>query len=69
MAIRATKVAWTPERIENLRGLIQQGLSVSRISVVLKRPSQSIRNKARELGMPLPTIQEIRRRQLEKEQR
>jgi hypothetical protein len=45
---------WTAQECAKLKDLVQQGASSFRASVALHRSHASVRNKARELGCPLP---------------
>jgi hypothetical protein len=53
---------WAPEEIEQLKTMIAAQASANRIAVALKRPVKSVFQRARSLGMSLPTITEERRR-------
>jgi hypothetical protein len=53
---------WTPEEIERLKAMIAARASANRIAVALRRPVNSVLERARILGMSLPTITEERRR-------
>ena len=53
---------WTPEEIEKLKAMIAARASANRIAVALKRPLNVIRDRARDLGVRLPTMTEERKR-------
>lgn len=53
---------WTPDEIERLKTMVAAGTSANRVAVALKRPLQSVVQRARSLGVSLPTIPEERRR-------
>jgi hypothetical protein len=59
--------SWTPEQIEILRGLVESGVSLPRTAVALKRTQASVRQKAREIGAPFPSVRELRNRRLAQE--
>jgi hypothetical protein len=59
--------SWTPEQIDVLRSLVRSGVSASRASVRLKRPKSSVREKAREIGMPFPLERALRAERLARE--
>ncbi len=46
---------WTSNDIETLKAFIIRGASPLRSAVALKRSTDSIRTKARELGTPFPS--------------
>jgi hypothetical protein len=52
---------WTNEECETLIQLVKMGASVARASVVLRRNMKSVRNQARKLGTPFPSIHVARR--------
>ncbi len=58
---------WTEEHTKRLRELLAKGASVARASAALRTTPQALRRKARELGIPFPTVHERKRLQLEKE--
>ena len=64
---RITAGPWTPEDIETLRNLVQRGASTERAAVALKRSAESVRLKARELGVPFPSKLELKRQRTERE--
>jgi GcrA cell cycle regulator len=45
---------WTVEELAHLKRLREQGATVSRASVALKRAKSSVQKKARELGIKFP---------------
>jgi hypothetical protein len=51
---------WTDEQIKLLCSLLDQGASAARASVVLKRPTLAVQNKARQLGRPFPDLRKVR---------
>ncbi|GIQ75359.1 hypothetical protein BraRD5C2_38000 [Bradyrhizobium sp. RD5-C2] len=53
---------WTDEEIERLKAMIAAGASATRIAVALRRPIESVYDRARRLGLRLPTRTEERRR-------
>lgn len=48
----ARKRAWTADEFEKLRSMIEAGASAIRISVALRRPVESVKDRAREMGIP-----------------
>lgn len=48
------KRVWTPEEIEQLKKMVAAGASAVRVSLALKRPTSSVKNRARDEGMPFP---------------
>ena len=50
---------WTDEEIEKLKGLIAAKASAARASVILKRTQNSVKNKAREVGLKFPAVQRL----------
>jgi hypothetical protein len=55
-------VYWTAERLDQLQELVNEGASVARAAVVLRRSMFSVRQKAREIGSPFPTQRALRER-------
>lgn len=53
--------AWHTEEVEMLRKLANQGVSIARISIRLKRAKYAIRFKAAELGLSIVTRSELRK--------
>ena len=64
---RITAPAWSSQDIQDLRNLVQKGASSSRCAVALKRSPDSVRLKAKELGVPFPSMLELKRKQRERE--
>jgi hypothetical protein len=60
---------WTDEHIKTLCALLDQGASAARASVVLKRPTLAVQNKARQLGRPFPDLRKARAADLAPEAR
>jgi hypothetical protein len=58
---------WTEEQIKLLCTLLDRGASAARASVVLKRPTLAVQNKARQLGRPFPDLRKVRAAALAKE--
>lgn len=59
---RITKRAWTPDQLARLKHLAESGASVIRISAAINKSSSSIRQKAKELGVEIRSIRDIRAR-------
>lgn len=53
---------WTPEQDELLKQLAAKGVSALRAAAALKRPTASVRIRARKLGLSLPGVREVRRK-------
>ena len=53
---------WTPEQDEQLKALAAQGASAIRAAAALKRPVNSVRIRARKLGVDLPGVRAIRKK-------
>jgi hypothetical protein len=60
---------WTDEHIQTLYALLDRGASAARASVVLKRPTLAVQNKARQLGRPFPDLRKVRAADLAREAR
>lgn len=45
------KLFWSPEKIAELRQMAQEGVSLNRATIRLKRTRLSVRKKAGELGL------------------
>lgn len=58
---------WTDEHIKTLCALLDRGASAARASVVLKRPTLAVQNKARQLGRPFPDRRKVRAADLARE--
>lgn len=58
---------WTQEEIDLLRKLHAEGASPVRISAALKKSLQSVRHRARTLGLLFETMHETKRKRLERE--
>jgi hypothetical protein len=56
------KKAWTPEDEERLKAMVGKGYSPARASVALRRKLAAVRNHARKIGTPFPTMHQTRRR-------
>jgi hypothetical protein len=54
--------AWTDEHNERLKVLVAQQVSIARASVIFRKSINAVRNQARKLGTPFPTIHEVRKR-------
>jgi len=57
---RITIRTWTPDQITKLTTLAASGASVIRISAAVNKAPSSIRQKAKELGLEVRTLREIR---------
>ncbi len=54
------KTSWTPDQLSRLRELGESGASPLRIAAALKRNLQSVKQKAREIGVEIRSTREIR---------
>src|SRR4051794_22632956 len=64
---RVTRQSWTPEQIQLLFSMIDNGVSAVRASVVLKRPKLAVQHKARQLGKSFPDARAVKTARLMKE--
>jgi hypothetical protein len=55
------KKAWSPDDCERLKALVASGATALRASLALKRSVAVTKNKARELGVPFRTENEMKR--------
>jgi GcrA cell cycle regulator len=53
---------WTPEHDERLIQLAAQGATVLRAAAALRRPLNSVRSRARKLGLSLMGVRAVRRK-------
>jgi type IV secretory pathway protease TraF len=53
---------WTDEENQRLKALLAQGVSIVRVAVVFNRKTVAVRNQARRLGTPFPSIKEFRKK-------
>jgi hypothetical protein len=53
---------WTDEDSERLKALVASGASVVRAAAVFNRTIASIRDQARKLGAPFPSLNESRKK-------
>jgi hypothetical protein len=61
--IRSRKqLSWTEEEDAAIRSLVAKGASDFRASAALKRSRATVRDRARMLGCPFPTIKEARQK-------
>jgi hypothetical protein len=59
---RVTSVSWTPEQLEQLQQLVSKGASAARAAAALRRSMQSVKDKARHIGLPFPRRKALRAR-------
>jgi GcrA cell cycle regulator len=60
--MRTRRPRWTDEEDERLRALVAQGASVIRAAAALKRTILSVRDHARKIGCPFPTLRVARQK-------
>jgi hypothetical protein len=53
---------WTSEEDERLKALATRGASIIRAAAALKRKKGSVRERARKLGCPFPTLAAARKK-------
>ena len=53
---------WTPEEDEQLKAFVARGASIIRAAAAFKRKKQSVRERARKLGCPFPTLAAARKK-------
>jgi hypothetical protein len=64
---RIIKAPWTPEENERLKALAAGGTSALRAAAALNCSVLSVRNQARKLRCPFPSIREMKKRLAERE--
>ena len=52
---------WTDKEVARLKEMIEKGLSAQRIALALRRPTDSIKQRARQIGMPFPHDVDLKR--------
>ncbi|MDB5502638.1 MAG: hypothetical protein JWR89_2540 [Tardiphaga sp.] len=52
--------SWCEADLARLRQMVLAGASVSRCSAALNRPTNSVRNQARRMGVPFPGIRAVK---------
>lgn len=57
---RIIKTSWTPDQLKRLKDMAESGASPIRIAAALNRPVVGVRARARQLGIELPTLSEMR---------
>jgi hypothetical protein len=57
---------WTDEADQHLKALMASGASVARAATIFQTSINTIRERARKLGTPFPTLIEARRKLREK---
>jgi transposase-like protein len=62
MALRPLCRRWTPEDNERLKALVAQGASLVRAAAALKRKQATVRERAKKLGCPFPTVAVARKK-------
>jgi hypothetical protein len=53
---------WTDQDSERLKALVASGASALRAAAIFNRTLPSIKEKARKLGTPFPSVQEARKK-------
>jgi GcrA cell cycle regulator len=59
---RLLRAPWSPKEDERLKTLVASGASVLRVAAAFKCSVSGIRNRARKLGCPFPSIREAKKR-------
>lgn len=57
-----TNRSWTPKQIERLKELANAGASPARIAAATKRSIMSVKMRARQVGVEIRTVRQIRAR-------
>jgi GcrA cell cycle regulator len=57
---------WTPLDDESIREFAAQGASVMRVAAALRRTKNSVRERAKKLGCPLPSDRDARKKRTDK---
>ena len=57
-----TTWTWTDADNERLKAFVADGVSLVRAAVAFKRKLNSVRNQARKLGTPFPSLKESRKK-------
>jgi hypothetical protein len=60
--VPSNKLSWTAEENERLKKMVEQGASAFRAAAAFNRSSVSVRNQARKLGVPFPTLRSARQK-------
>lgn len=60
--MRGKSPPWTEADNERIREFVKRGVSALRAAAALKRPTDSVRNQARKIGSPFPTVREARKK-------
>ncbi len=53
---------WTEADNERIREFAKNGMSALRAAAALKRTMISVRNQARKIGCPFPTVRDVRKK-------
>jgi hypothetical protein len=59
---RPISTPWTAEQDEKLLAMVADGSSAFKAAVVLKRGTDSVRSRAKKLGVSFPTVLEARKK-------
>lgn len=62
MTRRPISTPWTAEQDEKLLAMVADGSSAFKAAVVLKRGTDSVRSRAKKLGVSFPTVLEARKK-------
>jgi hypothetical protein len=62
MALRPLLRPWTPGDDERVRGFVANGISIVRAGAALNRKQVSVRDRAKKLGCPFPTLEAARKK-------
>jgi hypothetical protein len=60
--VKPLRRAWTADENERLKALVAQDVSVVRVAAAFERSMISVRNQARKLGTPFPSMRAFRRK-------
>ena len=60
MVRRLLAKPWDTEEVARLRALVDSGATALRTAAALGRPITSVKRKAYDLGIPLPSVRKVR---------
>lgn len=60
MTRRLLAKPWDAEEVARLKALVEHGATALRAAAALGRPLTSVKRKANDLGIPLPSVRKLR---------
>jgi hypothetical protein len=60
--VKRLRINWTADENERLKAFVAQDVSVVRVAAVFRRSIIGVRNQARKLGTPFPSMKVFRRK-------